>query len=118
MPTVIASLMVWGGYLFVQYGLSQLQGCNTGLRSVAWPGRSTACNPDAQNGNYQPNVGTGPGGSNAGNPPGYSAGSTSPGGSPSTPPAGWKLVIGSPGWYYSPDQPGEIWIPGKGILQQ
>ena len=72
----------------------------------------------AQPGNYQPGVGTGPGGSNAGNPPGYSAGSTTPGGSPNTPPAGWLPVPNSKGWYYSPKQPGEVWIPGQGVLQQ
>lgn len=79
---------------------------------------SRVVNLNATN-NYQPGVGTGPGGSNAGNPPGYSAGSKSPGGSATTPPAGWIPVPGSTkGWYYSPQQPGEVWEPGRGVLQQ
>lgn len=64
-------------------------------------------------------VGTGPGGSNVGNPPGYSSNSPKAGGDPNTPPKGWLPVPNTnPQQYYSPLQPGEIWIKGIGILQQ
>lgn len=48
MGTLVGSVIGWFGYLLTVYGYSQVRGCNTGLRDLAWPGRTIACNPDGQ----------------------------------------------------------------------
>lgn len=50
MVTLIGSAIGWGGYLLIAYGWSQVRGCNIGLRDLAWPGRTIACNPDTPRG--------------------------------------------------------------------
>jgi hypothetical protein len=47
MVTLLGALVVWSGYTLFAYGYSQIRGCNIGLRDLAWPGRTIACNPDS-----------------------------------------------------------------------
>ncbi len=47
MGALLGALVLWGGYTFVTYGWSQVRGCNSGLRDLAWPDRYTGCHPDA-----------------------------------------------------------------------
>jgi hypothetical protein len=100
----------WLGYALFFYGLNLVKSGNDGFMSLIWPGKYKPTPRDVN-------------AAAAANPPGYGPSSKTPGGSPSTPPTGWLPVPAQPGGtangdYYSPAEPGEIWVPGQGVLQQ